>query len=77
MAPAKPIELGDYWLIFITHGQEYRDSKVTDCNEIMVKIMNEIVAQNGGNIQKDVLKGLNTVSHQIQPHNPGISLDWA
>jgi hypothetical protein len=77
MAPAKPIELGEYRPILITHAQEYRDSKGTDRDEIVAEIMKEIVAQNGGNAQKDVLKGLDTVSHQIQPHNPGISLDWA
>jgi hypothetical protein len=39
--------------------------------------MKEMVAQSGESIQKDVLKGLGPVSHQIQPHNPEISLNWA
>jgi hypothetical protein len=77
VAPAKPIGLGDYRMILVAHNQEYRNSKGADRREIIAVIMQEMVAQSKGTIQKDLLKGLGQVSHPIKLHNPGISLDCA
>lgn len=77
MAPVKPIGLGDYRTILVAHNQEYRNSKGADRREIIAVIMQEMVAQSKGTIQKDLLKGLGQVSYPIKLHNPGISLDCA
>jgi hypothetical protein len=57
MAPAKPIGLGDYWTILVVYNQEYQNSKGADHWEIIAVIMQEMVAQSKGTIQKDILKG--------------------
>ena len=74
MAPAKPGGLSDYKAILVGHEREYRESQGDDRQVVIKDIMEEIVAQSKGTLDKDTLKALNKVSQLIQMCNLDIML---
>jgi hypothetical protein len=66
MPSAKLLNLSGYKLIFITHEREYRGSQGGEHQAIIRDIMEEIVAQSRGSLNKNTMKGLSQVSPLIQ-----------
>lgn len=62
MASSKPVGLSDYKDILIEHEEDYRESRGPARQEIIQEIMKEMVAQSGGSLDQDILKGLDQVS---------------
>lgn len=62
MAPEKSLELANYQGILIAHERGYRESRGLDRQEIVIEIMEEMVAQSNGTLDKDTMKGLDQVS---------------
>ena len=76
MAPTDSIELSDYKRILVAHEPDYRSCEGTDRQEVVESIMKEIVADSGGTLSEDIMKGLYKVSQLTQTCNPGISSTW-
>ena len=68
--------LANYQDILLAHEQEFWDSQGRDRQELVQEIMQEIVAQSKGTLEKKTLKGLDTVSPQIQTSYLEIFLTW-
>ena len=65
MPPTEPVELPKYKSILIAHERDYRDSRGVDRQEIVQKIMREMVDQSEGTLSKDTMKGLGKVSQLV------------
>ena len=68
--------LANYQDILLAHEQEFRDSRGRDHQELVQEIMQEIVAQSKGTLEKKTLKGLDAVSPQIQTSYLEIFFTW-
>ena len=66
MASEKILGLWDYSEILTAHEQEYRKSRGPDRVQLVNEIMQEMVAQSKGTLNRDVLKGLDQVSLPVQ-----------
>lgn len=62
MPPAKLIGLSDFKAILVAHERDYRESQGNDRQTVIKEVMEEIVAQSKGALDKETAKGLNQVS---------------
>jgi hypothetical protein len=62
MAPSKPIGLSDYKEILIAHERDFRESRGNERQTIIQEVMEEMVAQSKGTLDKETMKGLDQVS---------------